>query len=258
MKKIILSISVLLFLCTSVQAQKKSELIAQIDLLKKRLDSVKSLVTVSQKNEKVAVTRAESFETQVQELQDANTTLLKNLSNFAEVSNKNSENINRAMSSLGRKEKQLKSINDAIASNDSTAIVVLTNAKQTLGENARISVTNGAVVISEGLAALFGGDTEVAVTATAETFLGQVAQVLKANPNTALSIEGLSMTGDLELPAKQAAAVAGILQSKFSIDPSRITTLGRDGNLKEGVLLKIHPKFDEFYLMVRDNVKNSN
>ena len=258
MKKSILSFSLLLVLCTSMHAQKKSELIAQIDELKTALDSVNSLVTLSQKNEKIAVARAESFEVQVQELQDANATLLKNLNSFAEVSNKNSENINKAMSSLGQKEKQLKAINDAIARNDSTAIVVLTNAKQTLGENARVGVTNGGVIISESLDALFGSDTGESVTEAAETFLGQVAQVLNATPNTAITVEGLSMTGNLELPAKQAASVAGILQTKYSIDPGRITTLGKDGNLKEGVLIKIHPNFNEFYLMVRDNVKNGN
>ncbi len=258
MKKIILSLSFVLFLATIGSAQKKSELIAQIDGLKKQLDSVKSLVIVAQKNEKISTARAESFEVQVQELQDANATLLKNLNSFAEVSNKNSNIVNSAMASLEAKEKQLKAIKDAISSNDSTAIVVLTNAKQTLGENAKVSVSNGAVVISESLNALFGGDTGTTVTGTAETFLGQLAQILNVNPEMALTIEGLSMTGDLDLPAKQAASVASVLQTKFSIDPSRITALGRDGNLKEGVLLKIHPKFDEFYLMVRENMKNGN
>ena len=258
MKKIILSLSLLLFIAAIGQAQKKSELITQIDVLKKELDSVKSLVGNAQKNEKLSSARAESFEGQVKELQEANSTLLKNLNSFAEVSNKNSNIVNSAMSSLEAKENQLKAIKDAISRNDSTAIVVLTNAKQTLGENAKVSVTNGAVVISERLEMLFGEESSFTVTAEAESFLGQVAQVLKANPNMAMTIEGLSMTGDLNLPAQQARAVADVLQSKFSVDPNRITALGRDGNLKEGVLMKIHPKFNEFYLMVRENMKNSN
>lgn len=258
MKKIILSLGLALSIVSMVSAQKKSELIAQVDVLKQELDSVKSLVNSAQKNEKLSTARAESFEVQVKELQEANSTLLKNLNSFAEVSNKNSNIVNSAMASLEAKENQLKAIKDAISRNDSTAIVVLTNAKQTLGENAKVSVTNGAVVISERLEMLFGEESSVIVTAEAESFLGQVAQVLKANPNMAMTIEGLSMTGDLNLPAQQARSVANVLQSKFSVDPNRITALGRDGNLKEGVLLKIHPKFNEFYLMVRENMKNSN
>ena len=257
MNKIILTLSVL-FLMTSIgHAQKKSELIAEIDVLKKELDSVKSLVTISQKNEKVATARSESFEVQVQELQDANTTLMKNLNTFAEVSNKNSNIVNSAMTSLEAKENQLKSINDAISSNDSTALVVLTNAKQTLGENAKIGVVDGAVIISEKLDALFTSESGAEVNPSAETFLGKLADVLKANPKAKLTIEGLSMTGNLDLPAKQAASVAYILQNKFEIQPERIETLGRDGNLKEGVLLKIRPDYEAFYLMVRQSMKNN-
>lgn len=256
MNRIILSLCVILSVSSALYSQRKSDLIAEIENLKSQLDSVNSEVVLAKKNEKVSLARAESYENQVVELQDANATLMKNLNTFAEISSKNSDNVNRAMASLQNKENQLKAIKDAIAKNDSTAIVVLTDAKRTLGENARISVVNGAVIISESLDALFGGDTNVAVMPTAESYLGQIAQLLNANPKMAVTIEGLSMTGNLDLPAKQAFSVADVLETKFSIDPNRITALGRDGNLKEGVLLKIHPKFDEFYLMVKENMKN--
>ncbi|NHF60082.1 hypothetical protein FK220_012060 [Flavobacteriaceae bacterium TP-CH-4] len=243
---------------TAVFGQKKSELFAQIESLKSQLDSVKGLVSEAKKNERISKAKAESFESQVLELQDANATLLKNLSSFAEVSNKNSENINNALASLSEKEAQLKDINDAIASNDSTAIVVLTNAKQSLGENARVAVSNGAVVISESLESLFGDGSKSNISAEAEPWLGKIAGILKANPKTALTIEGLSMTGELDLAAQQAATISSVLQKNFEIDPNRIMALGKDGNFKEGINFKIHPKFDEFYLMVRENMRNAN
>jgi hypothetical protein len=93
---------------------------------------------------------------------------------------------------------------------------------------------------------------------SAEEWLGKVANVLKANPDTAVTIEGLSMTGELNVAASQAGAVATLLQNKFEIDPTRMNTLGRDGNFKEGINLKIHPKFQQFYLMVKENMKNNN
>lgn len=241
-----------------LQAQKKSELLAEIQTLRSQLDSVKGLVTDAQRNERLSVAKAASYETQVQELQAANATLLKNLNSFAEVSNKNSQNINTTLATLEEKEGQLKYINDAIASNDSTAIVVLTNAKQSLGEEAKIGVSNGALVISKDLASLFGDGTKAVVEGSAEAWLGKVAGILSANPGQAITIEGLSMTGELNLAASQAAAVAAVLQNKFSVDPNRITALGKDGNFKEGINLKIHPKYDAFYLMVRENMKNGN
>ncbi len=256
MKRTLLLLTLFLVTYSTVQAQKKSELFAQIEALKSELDSVNGLVTTARKNEKVSTARAESFEGQVIELQDANATLLKNLTSFAEVSNKNSENINNVLASLEEKESQLKGINDAIASNDSTAIVALTNAKQTLGENAKVGVANGALVISESLDMLFGGSANTTVNPTAEPWIGKVAQLLKVNPSMSLTVEGLSMTGELGLATQQAAAIASLIQSKFEIDAGRIMVQGKDGNFKEGINFKIHPKYNEFYAMVKGNVKN--
>ncbi|PHQ61008.1 MAG: hypothetical protein COC08_06535 [Maribacter sp.] len=258
MNRIILTLCVIVSISCSLHAQRKSELIAEIENLKSQIDSVNSEMIKARKNEKVSMVRAESFESQVTELQDANTTLMRNLNTFAKISSKNSENVNRAMTSLQNKEKQLKAIKNAIASNDSTAIVVLTNAKQTLGENVRISVSNGTIIISKDLTSLFGATTNSKVSSSAEAFIGQVASILTANPNMAITLEGLSMTGELDLAAKQALSVSGVLQEKFEISSDRIMALGKDGNFKEGVNFRIHPKFDQFYLMVRENMKKSN
>jgi phage-related tail protein len=257
MKRILLSLSCIILFNISANAQKKSELLAEISSLKSQLDSVSNQVAEAQRNEKASLAKAESFEAQAFELRDANKTLMKNLNSFSQLSSQNSSNMNKAMESLNAKERQLKSINDAIASNDSTALVVLTNAKQTLGENAKIGVVNGMVVISSDLTSLFGSDSGSTIVVEAEPWVEKIGQILIANPNMAVTIEGLSMTGNLDLPAQQAAAISNAFQ-RLTIAPERITALGKDGNLKEGVVIKIHPKFDEFYAMVKDNMKNGN
>ncbi len=256
MKRLLLLAILLVATSISLHAQKKSELLAEIETLKTQLDSVNGLVLEAQKTARVSKAKSESFEGQVLELQDANATLLKNLTSFAEVSSKNSENINNALESLSEKEAQLKSIKDAISSNDSTSLVVLTNAKQSLGENAKIGVSNGAIVVSESLDALFGDSSKSNIESTIEPWLGKIAAILKANPSTALTIEGLTMTGDLDLATQQAVTLSLVLQKNFEIDPNRIVSVGKDGNFNEGINFKIHPKFDEFYLMVRENMKN--
>ncbi len=256
MKYILLVFCLTLFTVTTLQAQKKSELIAQIDDLESQLNAMKSEVSKSRNNEKIAAAQSESFQTQVTELQDANTTLMQNLNSFAEVSNKKSNTVTSAMASLEAKENQLKLIKNTISSNDSTTIVILTNAKQTMGENVKIGVSEGKVIISSKLQSLFGSDTGTTLAPAAEAWVEKIANVLTANPTTGVTIEGLSMTGDLNVPAQQAAALSAILQSKFAIAAERITTLGRDGNLREGIQISIHPKFDQFYLMVREEMKN--
>jgi len=256
MYKTTLSLLLIVLFTSITQAQRKSDLIAEIALLKSQLDSVSGEVAEAKKNERIGLAEAESYKTQVTELQNANSTLMKNLNSFAEVSNKNTSIVNTAMATIEAKEAQIRNIKDAIASNDSTALVVLTNAKQTLGENAKIGVSNGAVLISSKLAALFGSDTGKTVTAESEIWIGKIAEVLKANPETSVTIEGLSMTGDLKTPADQALAVETLLTSKFEIAPERILSIGKDGNLKEGVVLKIHPNYESFYSMVKEEMKN--
>ncbi len=258
MRQFILIFCIMLFSSISLSAQNKSVLIAEVHTLKMQLDSLKSELFNARKTEKVSLAKAESYETQVTELQDANTTLLKNLNSFAEVSNKNSDNINKAMSSLDKKEKQLKEVNAAVARNDSTAIVVLTNAKQTLGENAKIGVSGNSVVISTDLGTLFGGGSSAKIAATGGAWLQKIATILAANPDMAITVEGLTMTGNLDLAGQQAAVISGMLQKQFSIAPERITALGKDGNFKEGITIKIHPKFNQFYAMVKENMKNNN
>lgn len=258
MKRILLSLTLLLLTVTSVLAQRKSDLIAEIADLKTELDSTKALIASAKKNEKIGLARAESFESQVKELQDANATLLKNLNSFAKVSNKNSENINKALAKLEEKENQLKAINNALSSNDSTAVVVLTHTKQTLGENARIGVSEGKVIIASKLEALFDPTTGTQLTSESTAWLEKISNILTANPKVALTIEGLSMTGELDLAADQAAAIGAVLQKQFSIDPNRIHTLGKDGNFKEGINLIIHPDYARFYDMVKESMKASN
>ena len=231
-------------------------MISEINVLKKKLDSVNAEVFTARKDQKVAQTRAASFEAQVSELQASNNTLMSNLTNFTAVSNKNSDIANSAIESLQATEAKLSAIKSAIAKNDSTIIVVLTNVKQTLGENAKIAVAGGSVVVSSDLNSLYGSDTGTTLTSEATTWVEKVAAILKSNTTTAVEVEGLSMTGDLDISAQQAVAIFTELQSKHGIEAERITASGKDGNLKEGVQIKIHPKFSDFYLMVRDQMKN--
>ena len=256
MIKTTLTLCTCLFVVFTLQSQSKKELIAEVQSLKSELDSTQAALTESKKNESVSKARAESVESELVELRDANALLLKNLKTFTEASTQRSDNIGKTLESLREKEAQLKVIRDAIGANDSTAVVVLTNAKQTLGENAKIGVSNGAIIIASDLTSLFGSDTGTDISAEGEAWLEKIAAILNANPAMSLTVEGLTMTGDLTMAANQASTVSSVLQKNFGIAPERMVTLGKDGNFKEGINLKIHPRFDQFYLMVRENMKN--
>ena len=66
------------------------------------------------------------------------------------------------------------------------------------------------------------------------------------------------MTGELDAAANKASAIGAVLQHQFYIDPHRIYSLGKDGNFKEGINLNLHPNYNQFYDMVKENMKTSN
>lgn len=236
--------------------QRKSELLDRIDSLQAEIRQLQTTVSEAQAREKASLAKAESYEVQVVELKDANATLLKNLGSFADVSNKKSDALNQALASLNAKEQQLKEIVETIGSNDSTIIALLSDAKRTLGENARLKVAAGSLIISGGLTELMGSDTGTEVTEEGKKMLERVAALINAYPDLAVTLDGLSMTGDMVLAARQATGVMNVLQSEFSVPESRMQARARDGNFSEGVDIMLHPNYRKFYSMVKEEVKN--
>jgi len=240
----------------NVQAQKKSELIEQNQELKFQLDSVKRIVGTAQRNEKLGLLKAEEMQTQVTELQDANSTLMKNLNSFATLSSQNSENINKTLATLKRKEEQMKGIVDGFASNDSTAVMILTNSKQTLGENANVNVSNGTVIISENLNFFFADGLGTNVSGASKEWLENVAKVANANPKSVITIASLNITGELDLAIQQASTIASILIKDYGVDGERINAIGTDGGLRESIQIKFQPDYKSFYEVAKGEVKN--
>ena len=139
-------------------AQRKSDLIEEIDSLRSQVRQLERSVSEAQASDKAAQAKAASYEAQVTELKDANATLMANLGSFANVSNKKEDALSKALESLNAKERQLKGIEDSFSANDSTIIVLLNDAKRTLGPDAKLKVAAGSLVISGGLSSLFGSD----------------------------------------------------------------------------------------------------
>lgn len=254
-RTILLSLlSILTFAC--VTAQKKSELIARNQNLKFQLDSVKRIVSTAKQNEKIGLLKADELQNQVTELQDANATLLKNLNSFAALSSQNSENINKTLATLERKESQLKGLVDGFASSDSIALVVLTNAKRTLGENAKVQVNDGVVVISEKLDFFFSDGLGTTVMEASQDWLSNVSKLINASPKAAVSIVGMTITGEFEIALGQASSIAGALIKEYAVSGERLQIRSGDGGFKESIQIRIHPDYKAFYGKAKDDMKN--
>lgn len=236
-------------------AQRKSDLIVEIDSLQANVRRLEKSVSEAQASSRAALAKADSYEAQVAELQEANATLMTNLGSFASVSNKKEDALSKALESLNAKERQLKGIESAFSANDSTIIVLLNDAKRTLGPDAQLKVAAGSLVISGSLSTLFGSDTGTTLTEDGGTWTQRIAALAKAHPGLAVTVEGLSMTGDMTVAANQATAVMNALQGTYEVPESRLQSRARDGNFSEGVDVLLHPDYRRFYQMVQGEVK---
>jgi len=256
MNRTTLSILFLFLLGSTLQAQKKKELIAQVNSLNTELEGVKAELLESKKNEKISQARADSFESQLKGLEENNAILLENLNNFTGQASQSQDKISGIMQALRKKEGELKFINDALTSNDSISLLVLTNFKQTLGENANIKVESGAVTVIIDNSALFGADPNSdKLEGAATDMLNKIAGVIKANPEMAVTLEfHTDDANSWENVYSQAAPIAAIINTTTDVKPDRIA-VSRKTDVVKSLYIKLHPNFNLFYLRLRQNMK---
>jgi outer membrane protein OmpA-like peptidoglycan-associated protein len=257
MNKIYVSFLILLSSTYILNAQNKRELRAEIDGLKETLSTTQSALSESRNKENVSLARAESFEAQLEDLKKTNAQLLKSMSTFMETSTQKTDNIGRALETLREKEEKLKTINETLKANDSTALMLLTDFKKTLGEEASITVENGAVSIRLDKVQLFGSNAaNVKVETDANPLLKKLATVLKSHRSMFISVEGNTATGSgLDLATRRAAALVDVFTNTHQIVPERIGAVSKIG-AGDALYIKVHPNFDTFYLMVRNDMKH--
>lgn len=270
MKKNILFACVLLISTITIQAQKKKDLLEEIDKLRQEIRTTKAELSDSRKKEKATLTQVESMEAQMKDLKETNASLLNNMSSFTQLSNQKAKNLETSLKSLQEKDKQIKTINDAISRSDSTKLTTLTIFKNALGGAGKIAVKNGAVLITLPNTTLFGeNDKNSIIEEKAKGVLGKIANALNTKPDLRIIVEGnsnalefkdKSLVDNWDLSAKQAAAVVRTLQNDFKVDPKRMEVLGKSEygsqSIETSTRIIIDPKFDEFYGLVKENMKN--
>ncbi len=271
MKKFILGSCVLLMSIGAIHAQKKKDLIDEVNKLRQELKTTKEELNDSRKKEKATQTQVATIEAQVKDLKETNASLLNNMSSFTELSNQKAKNLETSLKSLQEKDKQIKTINDAISKNDSVKLATLTVFKNALGGEGNIGVKNGAVLIVLSNTTIFGdNDKSYTVQDKAKGILGKIATALKAKPNLKITVEGnsnalnfkdKSIADNWDLSAKQAASIVRILQKDFEVDPKRVEVLAKSeygsDSIETSTRIIIDPKFDEFYGLVKEQMKNA-
>lgn len=206
----------------------------QDDLKKCREDE-----TEAAKKRALLETEIAGLNKQIDFLKENNNTMINQLKDLSVISNSQAQSIQKSLENIGAKDLYIQNLQSAIARKDSLNMALVMNLKGALNDindqDVEIKVEKGVVFISISDKMLFkSGKYEV--TDNAMNVLGKVAQVLNSKPDIEFMVEGHTdnvaiknncITDNWDLSVKRATSVVRILQTKFGLDPKRMTAGGR-------------------------------
>lgn len=206
----------------------------QDDLKKCREDE-----TEAAKKRALLETEIAGLNKQLDFLKENNNTMINQLKDLSVISSSQAQSIQKSLENIGAKDLYIQNLQSAIARKDSLNMALVMNLKGALNDindqDVEIKVEKGVVFISISDKMLFkSGKYEV--TDNALNVLGKVAQVLNSKPDIEFMVEGHTdnvaiknncIEDNWDLSVKRATSVVRILQTKFGIDPKRMTAGGR-------------------------------
>lgn len=206
----------------------------QDDLKKCREDEAEAA-----KKKALLETEIAGLNKQLDFLKENNNTILNQLKDLSVISGSQAQSIQKSLENIQSKDLYIQNLQSAIAKKDSLNMALVMNLKGALNDindqDVEIRVEKGVVFISISDKMLFkSGRYEV--TDRAMEVLGKVAQVLNSKPDIEFMVEGHTdnvaiknncIADNWDLSVKRATSVVRILQTKFGIDPKRMTAGGR-------------------------------
>ncbi len=233
--------SVILFSCVSSKKFKASE--AKYEALTKEFaraqSDLKNCEDFSARQKANMQTELDALKKENAFLKENNTNVLGQLKDLSVLSATQAESVKKSLENLGAKDAYIQDLQSAMARKDSLNMALVMNLKSALADvndkDVDIQVEKGVVFINISDKLLFeSGSSQV--NKSAMTVLGKVAQVLNANPQLDILVEGHTdsvpiktpcIVDNWDLSAKRATSVTRILQNNYNIDPARMTAGGR-------------------------------
>lgn len=212
------------------------------------------------------------LQAQIDYLKKTNTNLLDRMSDLSIVSKSGAESIKKSLETLNEQTKYTNNLNASIQRKDSVNLALVMNLKRSLDDindqDVQVEVKKGVVYVSISDKLLFRSGS-YDITPRAETVLGKVAKVVNDHKDLDILVEGhtdivpiatASIKDNWDLSALRATSVVRTLQSKFGVQPSRMTaggrseyapkddnsnSAGRQQNRRTEII--ITPKLDQFF-----------
>lgn len=207
--------------------------------LQANLDDQKNELLITSNNLANRESKINTLEKQLDYFKSTNNDLLDRLSDLAVVSKSGAESIKKSLEALNDQNRYIKDLTTSIQRKDSINLVLVMNLKRSLAdfddEDISIEVKKGVVYISISDKMLFR-TASYQISARADEVLGKIAKVINDHENLDVLVEGHTdnvpisnacMVDNWDLSVKRATSVVRLLQTKYTVDPDRMTAGGR-------------------------------
>jgi chemotaxis protein MotB len=281
MKTLSLYILVLILLTSCVSQKKYTAMQDRALNCENELISSKNqinLLDAGLANEK---NRSKSLEQQMEYFKSTNTDLLARLSDLSVVSKSGAESIKKSLEALNEQNKYIKDLTSTMQRKDSINLVLVMNLKRSLDnfedEDINIEVKKGVVYVSISDKMLFRSGS-YNISNRAEEVIGKIAKIINDHKELDILVEGHTdnvpistdcMTDNWDLSVKRATSIVRLMQTKFGVEPLRMTAGGRSEYLPkttnatvEGRAVNrrteiiILPKLDQFFELLEPPTTN--
>jgi len=221
-----------------------------------------------------------ALEQQVVDLRKDKEKTLEYVDNLTVLSKSASDNIKETLAQMGKKDEYITYIQKAITRKDSINVALGFKLKSVLkdgfhDEDIQVDVEKTVVYISIADKLLFKSGSAT-ISKDAKNVLGKVAEVIAAQPNLEVMVEGytdskpISTAGikdNWDLSVKRSTSVVRVLQNDFNIEPSRLVAAGRSeymplesNDTVEGrarnrrTRIVLMPKLDQFFDLLENKI----
>lgn len=183
--------------------------------------------------------KTKNLNKQMEYFKSTNTNLLERLSDLSIVSKSGAESIKKSLEALNEQNKYIKDLTTTMQRKDSINLALVMNLKRSLDdfddEDITIEVKKGVVYVSISDKMLFKSGS-YKISAQAEDVIGKIAKIINDHKELDILVEGHTdtvpiatecMVDNWDLSAKRATSIVRLMQTKFEVDPSRMTAGGR-------------------------------
>ncbi|MCZ2101469.1 MAG: OmpA family protein [Chitinophagales bacterium] len=255
--------------------QRTKTLQGQVDDLTAQLNMANQNLKKANDELTSANMKLKSAEDQLMVLRNSQSSLLDQLNSASVINKAGAESIKKSLDAISQQSSYIKELTQKMQYKDSVNLALAMNLKKSLKDfndkDVSIEVKKGVVYISLSDNMLFK-TASASINASAQNVLGKIASILNDQSDLDILVEGHTdnvpmggecITDNWDLSSKRALAVVKTLQSKYKVDPARMTAgargeyapkstnktaAGRQANRRTEII--VLPKLDQFFKLM--------